>query len=227
MEQLGDVPFNLFDAGVVAMVLGSAIFAYARGFVHEVFSIVGWIGAFAATFYSFPYAQPYARQFIQTEILADLAVGTLILVFSLVMLSMLTRSISSKVKHSALNALDRALGFLFGLIRGAFIVVVAYIGFEFFVSQKDHPDWVRHARTMQLVGPAAEILIANLPEDYAIKQRKDPSARKKPGASKDVGSVVHSLITPTPKARNKKANDGYGVREREDMERLIGNTQQQ
>ena len=227
MEQLGDVPFNLFDAGVVAMVLGSAIFAYARGFVHEVFSIVGWIGAFAATFYSFPYAQPYARQFIQTEILADLAVGTLILVFSLVMLSMLTRSISSKVKHSALNALDRALGFLFGLIRGIFIVVVAYIGFEVFVSQKDQPDWVRHARTMQLVGPAAEILIANLPEDYAIKLRKDPGARKKPSAPKDAGTVIRGLITPTPKASNKKTNDGYGVRERQDMERLIGNTQQQ
>ena len=227
MEQLGDVPFNLFDAGVVAMVLGSAIFAYARGFVHEVFSIVGWIGAFAATFYSFPYAQPYARQFIQTEILADLAVGTLILVFSLVMLSLLTRSISSKVKHSALNALDRALGFLFGLIRGIFIVVVAYIGFEVFVSQKDQPDWVRHARTMQLVGPAAEILIANLPEDYAIKLRKDPGARKEPSAPKDAGTVIRGLITPTPKASNKKANDGYGVRERQDMERLIGNTQQQ
>ena len=227
MEQLGDVPINVFDAGVIVVLLGSAIFAYARGFVHEVFSIVGWIGAIVTTFYSFSYAQPYARHFIKTEILADLAAGTLIFVFSLVMLSILTRSISSKVKHSTLNALDRALGFLFGLIRGAFIVVVAYIGFEFFVSQKDHPDWVRHARTMQLVGPAAEILIANLPEDYAIKQRKDPSAREKPGASKDVGSVVHSLITPTPKARNKKANDGYGVREREDMERLIGNTQQQ
>ena len=227
MEQLGDVPFNLFDAGVVAMVLGSAIFAYARGFVHEVFSIVGWIGAFATTFYSFPYAQPYARQFIQTEILADLAVGTLILVFSLVMLSLLTRSISSKVRHSALNALDRALGFLFGLIRGIFIVVVAYIGFEVFVSQKDQPDWVRHARTMQLVGPAAEILIANLPEDYAIKLRKDPGARKEPSAPKDAGTVIRGLITPTPKASNKKGNDGYGVRERQDMERLIGNTQQQ
>jgi len=112
-------------------------------------------------------------------------------------------------------------------MRGAFIVVVAYIGFEVLVSQKDHPHWVRHARTMQLVGPAAEILIANLPEDYAIKRRKDPGARKKPGAPKDAGSVVRGLITPTPKASNKKANDGYGVRERQDMERLIGNTQQQ
>ena len=111
MEKLNDLPINLFDAGVLIVLLGSAIFAYARGFVHEVFSIVGWIGAIAATFYGFPFAQPYARQFIETEILADLTSGTLIFLFALVVLSTMTRSISSKVKDSALNALDRALDF--------------------------------------------------------------------------------------------------------------------
>ena len=227
MEQLGDVPINLFDAGVIAMLLGSAIFAYARGFVHEVFSIVGWIGAIAATLYCVPFVQPYARQFIKTEILADLATGTLIFLFALVVLSILTRSLSSKIKNSALNALDRALGFLFGLIRGALVIVIAYIGFELLVSQKDHPDWLRGARTMQLVGPAADLLIANLPDDYAIKRHPPQSAREKRDAPDDSNSMVRGLIAPTHKASNKKANEGYGFRERQDMERLIGNTQQQ
>lgn len=227
MEKLSNVPINLFDAGIIVVLLGSAIFAYVRGFAHEVFSIVGWIGAIAATFYSFPFAQPYARQFIKTEILADLAAGTLIFLFALVVLSIMTRSISRKVKDSALNALDRALGFLFGLLRGALIIVLAYIGFEVLVTQKDYPDWVRNARTMQLIGPAADLLIANLPEDYAIKRRKDPGMKNKLVAPKDAGAVVRDLITPTPKASEKKTNDGYGARERQDMERLIGNTQQQ
>ncbi len=227
MEQLDNVPINLFDAGVIAVLLGSAIFAYARGFVHEVFSIVGWVGAITSTFYGFPYVQPYARQLIETEILADLAAGILIFLFALVVLSILTRGISGKVKDSPLNALDRALGFLFGLVRGAFVVVVAYIGFEILVSQKDQPDWLRSARAMQLVGPAADLLIANLPDDYAIKRQKAPSASKKREEPSDTGSVVRGLITPTPKASDKKVNDGYGVRERQDMERLIGNTQQQ
>lgn len=228
MEQLGDFPINLFDAGVIVILLGSAIFAYARGFVHEIFSIVGWIGAIAATFYGFPHAQPYARQFIKTEILADLAVGTLIFLFSLVVLSILTRSISSRVKDSALNALDRALGFLFGLLRGALIVVVGYIGFELLVAKKDHPDWVLEARTMQLIEPGADLLIAHLPEDYAIKRRKGQEGlRKKAGELMDSQKVVRDLITPAPKSGETKPAEGYGKRERQDMERLIGNTQQQ
>ncbi len=227
MEKLSDVPINLFDAGIIVVLLGSAFFAYARGFVHEVFSIVGWIGAIAATFYGFSFAQPYARQFIKTEILADLAAGTLIFLFALVALSIMTRSISRKVKDSALNALDRALGFLFGLVRGALIIVVAHIGFEVLVAQKDYPHWMRSARTMQLIGPAADLLISNLPKDYAIKRRKDAGMKNKLIAPKDAGAVVRDLIAPTPKAIDKRTNEGYGARERQDMERLIGNTQQQ
>ena len=225
MEKLNDLPINLFDAGVLIVLLGSAIFAYARGFVHEVFSIVGWIGAIAATFYGFPFAQPYARQFIDTEILADLTSGTMIFLFALVVLSTMTRSISSKVKDSALNALDRALGFLFGLVRGALIVVVAYIGLEVLVLQKDYPDWVRSARTMQLIGPAADLLLESLPKDYAIKQYNQSGIKNKSIVPKDTRAVVRDLINPSPKASDKRTNDGYGTRERRDMERLIGNTQ--
>ena len=225
MEQLNDLPINLFDAGVLIVLLGSAIFAYARGFVHEVFSIVGWIGAIAATFYGFPFAQPYTRQFIDTEILADLTSGTLIFLFALVVLSTMTRSISSKVKDSALNALDRALGFLFGLVRSALIVVVAYIGLEILVLQKDSPDWMRSARTMQLIGPAADLLLESLPKDYAIKQYNQSGIKNKSIVPKDTRAVVRDLINPSPKASDKRTNDGYGTRERQDMERLIGNTQ--
>ena len=227
MEQQANFPINLLDAGVIVVLLGSAIFAYARGFVHEVFSIIGWVGAVAATFYGFPYAQPHARQLINTEILADLAAGTLIFLFALVVLSITTRSISSKVKDSALNALDRALGFLFGLVRGALIVVIVYIGFELLIPQKDHSAWVQNARAMQLVRPAAALLIANLPDDYAIKRRKDQGSASKIIAPEDASAVVRDLITPEPKASKKKVNDGYGIRERQDMERLIDNTQQQ
>ena len=231
MEQIGDFPVNLFDVGVVVVLLVSAVFAYARGFVHEIFSIAGWIGAAAATFYGFPYVQPYARQFITMEILADLAAGTLIFLFALVFLSIVTRSISSRVKDSALNALDRALGFLFGLLRGALIVVIAYIGFELLVPKKDQPEWVQSARAMQLIEPGADLLIAHLPEDYAIKRRKAAkdagSIKKKAGDLLDSGKVVRDLITPAPKAGDTKRSDGYDRKERHDMERLIGNTQQQ
>ena len=81
---------------------------------------------------------------------------------------------------------------------------------------------------MQLIEPGADLLIAHLPEDYAIKRRKGSTdAAKKPGAALDPQKVVRDLITPAPKAGDQKPTDGYRQGERQDMERLIGNTQQQ
>ena len=225
MEQVSNFPFNLFDAGVIILVIGSALFAYARGFVHEMCSIAGWVGAILATIYGFEYAQPYARQLINMSILADLAAGTLIFLCALVTLSIFTNNISSRIRDSALNSIDRALGFLFGLARGALIIVIVYIGIEFLVPHKRQPEWFQNARTIQLVKPAADFLISILPESYALKRHKKQTGSKKSKTQKEAGAIVRELITPVPNATKQKKHDGYGVGERQDMERLIRNTQ--
>ncbi len=69
------------------------------------------------------------------DIVADFGTGIVIFVLSLVILSLMSRRISKKVKESPLNAVDRSLGFLFGLLRGALIVCIAYIGLGMFYPQ--------------------------------------------------------------------------------------------
>ena len=76
MEDIGNLPVNVFDVGVIAVLLVSALLAYARGFVHEVLAVVGWIGAIVATFYGFPYLQPYARQLIPMDLVLALGSGS-------------------------------------------------------------------------------------------------------------------------------------------------------
>ena len=226
MEQFANLPFNLFDISVIIGLLFSAFLAYLRGFVQEILSIVGWITAIAATLYGFPYLQTPVRQIISVEILADLAAGLLLFLSSLVTVSLLTRKISNRVKDSLLNSLDRALGFLFGLARGAIIIVIAYIGFEFLMPKNKNFPWVDDARIITLIDPAADFLISILPEDYSIKRHKPPSSlnkRERPEGAKD---IVKSLINPEPSAKKKKSADGYGDIDRQNMERLIDNAQQ-
>ena len=142
MEEISNLPVNVLDVGVIAVLLISALFAYARGFVHEVFAVVGWIGAIFATFYGFPHLIPYGRQLIPIGLVADLATGLIIFIFTLVFLSVITRSVSRGVQKSALNALDRSLGFLFGLARGALIVVISYIGLELVIPENRQPSFI-------------------------------------------------------------------------------------
>ncbi len=230
LERLNDLPVNVFDIGVIAVLLVSALLAYARGFVHEVLSVAGWIGAILATFYGFPYLKPYARQIISIDLAADLAAGVVIFVVSLAALSVLSRSISRRVKDSALGALDRSLGFLFGLARGVLVVCIAYIGLELIIPRDDQPKWIAEARSMELVLPGADLLTSLIPETAgsavsdAVGDAKEKANEAVEEKAKD---AARELLSPPPKAPDDPDQGAYDPKERQDMERLIGTSQQQ
>ncbi|HJO74918.1 MAG TPA: CvpA family protein [Rhodospirillales bacterium] len=223
---------NALDIGVGILLLISAVFAYMRGLVHEVLSIAGWIGAIFATFYGFPIAQPFARQLTTINILADFAAGIIIFVVALVFLSLLTRRISKKVKDSALGAVDRSLGFLFGLARGALIVVVGYVGLGMVYPEDQQPKWVREARSMELIAPGAVALAALIPENLGAitgaggedADGKDAKKDKKPVGKR---KVTQDLVMPQPKSGNTEDPDGYGDKELQQMDRLHDNIKNQ
>ncbi len=220
---------NMVDIGIIAVLLISALLAYVRGLVHEVLSLAAWIGAIFATLYGFPYLQPHTRKLTTIDTIADFGAGVVIFVVSLVLLSLLTRRISKKVKDSALNVVDRPLGFLFGLLRGALIVCIAYIGLELVYSKDDQPEMVRQARALDLVEPGAKILTSLIPESFLTVGAPFGDDRKE-DTGKDQGTrrVVQDLLAPKPKSgensnaggTNGSADVGYGQKKRQEMDRL-------
>jgi len=214
MDALQDLPINVVDIGVLLVLLISAILAYARGFVHEVLSVGGWIGAIFATFYGFPYAKPIARKYISLDLAADLAAGTIIFIVTLVFLSLITRAISKSVQASALNVLDRSLGFLFGLARGAVLVCIAYIMLQIFIPEEDHPAMVRESRSIQLIKPGAALLKTLVPKHISGSTTTD--------TGKDIDA--DTLMSPVPKHKETKTKDGYNADQRKNLERLIDGT---
>ena len=54
------------------------------------------------------------------------------------------------ILDSRIGALDRTLGFLFGLTRGLLIIVVAFLFFDWLVQPKQQPDWVTKAKSLNV-----------------------------------------------------------------------------
>ncbi len=226
MDTLKDLPVNVVDLIVLAVLLVSAIFAYARGFIHEILSIGSWVGAIFATIYGFPHAQPYFRDLIPIQLGADLAAGVAIFVFTLFTLSMIIRFISSQIQQSSLNVLDRSLGFLFGLLRGAFIVCVVYLGVEFLMTPDEQPKWIREAKSMPLILRGADTLRGLIPDDLEGKLKDAaPSgfAKPLPSLPKSEGEALKRLLTPTPDESKTTPESAYGSKERATMDRAINN----
>ncbi len=225
MDNPSDLPIvNGLDIGIIVLLLLSGFLAYARGLVHEVLSVAGWIGAIFATIYGFPLLKPFARLVTEIDIVADFGAGVVIFVVSLILLSLVTRRISKKVKDSALNAVDRSLGFLFGLLRGALICVIAYIGLGMVYPDDDQPEWILQARSMELLRPGAAMLTNLIPENFTVGgDEKEAGGGEKEDQPQDRSNkrrVVQDLLAPKPKSKNGDDVLGYGQKERQQMEQL-------
>lgn len=160
---MSDLPINPTDLAVIGVLLVSGLMAFVRGFVKEVLAVAGWIGAILITVHLFPIVTPYARQYTDIQILADGATGIGIFVVSLVLLSFVSHFIAKRVRESAVSALDRSLGFVFGLARGAVLIAIAYLLLVWTVPHADQPQVIREARVIPLVEQTARWLIKLVP----------------------------------------------------------------
>lgn len=126
--------FTLVDGVVAVVTLLSAFLAYQRGLTREILAIGGWIVAALAAFYFAPMVEPLIRELpLVGEFLATSCVISMIASFALVVaavllvLAVFTPIFSSAILQSALGPVDRALGFLFGVVRGVVLIAVAYL----------------------------------------------------------------------------------------------------
>ena len=216
------------DILVIGALLISGAFGYSRGFVHEVLSIAGWVGATFATLHGTPLVKPFTTQFITDPFIAALMTGLLIFIGTLIILSMATRKISRGVKESAIGALDRALGFMFGLLRGALIVCLIWVGYEWTTPPDQQPEWVYQARTMPLIIQGSDILKALVPTDANAPNNSTPNAPKRDKMGmllKSGRSLLDKATNFKPKIPPDPGRNGYGRKERTEMDRLFETNQ--
>ena len=152
--------------GVALLVIGlSAILGVGRGFVAEGLGLAAWIGAAVAAFLGEPYLRPYVEGLIEPPWLLDAVLSGVIFLVVLVVLMLVIGAVASAVRRSSLSGLDRTLGLVFGVARGAAILVLAYVGAGLLVPQTDRwPAAVREAAGMPYVVQGAEAAVALLPE---------------------------------------------------------------
>jgi membrane protein required for colicin V production len=214
---MADFPINLVDVTVIAILAISGIFALVRGLVHELLAVGSWIGAAIATLYFFPRAQPVVRELITVPLVADIVAGVAIFLVVLIVLSIITHLIARRVRRSHLGALDRSLGMVFGLLRGAVLVCLAWLALSWTVPRDDYPTWLLEARSLPLIERGALALIDLVPPHLRPKggfQGMSPS-------SLGGASIFDTLINPTPKDAGPEEQPGYKDNQRQDMQQLI------
>jgi len=157
-----------FDYAVVTVLGLSVALAVFRGVVREITALAGWI---AALILSGLFAQDLARWLPTGLSLTLRAVVAYVVIFlGVLLLSGLIGLLLAKLFHAAgLGFTDRAVGALFGLVRGALIVFVGVM-LAGLTNLPKEPFW----RDAALSGPVETAVLAAkpaLPKDLAQRIR--------------------------------------------------------
>jgi membrane protein required for colicin V production len=152
------------DIVIAAVLLISGVLALFRGFVKESLTIIGWIGAIFITLYGYQLLAPLLADFIKESWIAEIVAAAGLFLVSLIILTILSHMISSRVQGSMLGHLDRALGFVFGLVRGLALVCLVYLGGTLVWDEDDLPEQIEEARTLPVVKAGADFLASLAPE---------------------------------------------------------------
>ena len=204
---------NFVDIVVLAVIALSTLLALGRGFVKEVLSIFGWIGAAIGTFAIFfyvPQVRAFANQQIAEPLLADIAAAVSLFVILLIVLGFFNHAIASRVHASSLGPLDKSLGLVFGLVRGVVLVALAYMAMtDWLLPQKaQRPEAVNQARTEPYVAMAADFIKELVPQD--IKDRASAildESSKAVEQGQDLNDTIQKL---SPKPNTPPAGESPG-----------------
>ncbi|MBC7801324.1 MAG: CvpA family protein [Gemmatimonadaceae bacterium] len=170
---------NWVDLAVLGVVLVSGLLAVLRGMVREVLGIAAWVAAAlaASPYGAFPYVAPWVRQQFSDDSVADAVAFGGVFLIVLVVLSLIVGRLSNAVQGSALGGLDRTLGLVFGLGRGAALLVVAYILAGIVLAIEQWPAPVLEARSLPYIHQGAVWTAAQLPPLYRPAVARPPAGR--------------------------------------------------
>ena len=168
---------NLVDLLVLAILGVSALLGLSRGLVREMLGLGSWVLAGYLAFRFGPEVQPMMRQAVGDPDLADPAAYVLVFVVVLIGLSLLANLVGRIVRVSALGGLDRTLGLVFGLGRGALLLVAAYIPLALMLPPNRWPEPVLRARTLPFIYDGAVWAAGKLPPLYRPRVAPPPDGR--------------------------------------------------
>ena len=220
----------IIDVLVLAVLLISILIAFFRGFIREVLTIFGLVGACFAAYIFAPMLEPVLSNFfvspnteevgkflsvIPYPLLAKLlAYGGVFIVFMIV-LSLLSHFLSSGAEKIGLGSIDRVLGAIFGLARGLLLVGLLYLPFFYILDDAQKENWFGSTMTH----PYLEMTAKGI--DHFIPKGAEEKVEE---VKEEAPSNIERLIRGAQPDRGDEADDetpAYDKDKREEMDQLF------
>lgn len=131
---------NWIDYAILGVILLSAVISIIRGFVKEAISLAIWFSAFFIASQFYADLAIYLTQLDDVMIRNGVAIAILF-VSTLVIGGLVNYLISQLVQFTGLTGTDRALGLVFGALRGMLIVSALLFFLDTFTPMSSSKWW--------------------------------------------------------------------------------------
>jgi membrane protein required for colicin V production len=181
------------DLVVLAILAVSALLAFMRGLVREVLGLAAWVGAIFVGYWALPQTRPRFEHWLGVSPWVAPIAFAVVFIVSLILLLLVSRWISALVRASPIGGLDRTLGLVFGLLRGAALAIIAYIGAGMVVPVVRWPEPVLQSESVWPVYLGARWVVDQLPAEIR------PGEVSAPPRGRDTAAA--DLLQATPQGR--------------------------
>lgn len=156
-----------FDYAVIAIIALSAVVGWWRGFMYELFSLIGWLAAYVVARTFTEQALPYVPEAVGAAHMRSAAAFAALFIATLIAGALVAWFLARLAKFAGLSGMDGKFGAIFGMLRGM-CIVIALVWLGGLTDLPQLPFW-RNALTSKPIQQAALYAKDYLPQDAANK----------------------------------------------------------
>lgn len=235
--------FNALDYTVIGILLLSGIMALMRGFVREVLSLGAWAASYFVAAKYYPLLEPTIHHYLKNQTAVTAIAATCVFFLTLIILTIISVSIASLIKGTALTSIDRSLGFLFGLLRGGLVVCLIYLAATSILwpnldkpvaattteaqdktkeqERSMAPDFLLDAKTRPALAYGAHFLKAFIPQSEIDKITKESLDQRAAAQRMIDQETLDALSVPKPASGKEDQPPTYDDKNRSGLDQLI------
>ena len=220
---MNDLPVTVTDLVILGVVFISGFLAYYRGAMREFLFLATWGGAALATVYLYDHSLPLVADWLGNDpLIAAIANAAALFVVTLACLSLASSLVMRRSRTSGLDMLDRSVGFVFGLLRGALVVCLVFLVYGLLSPAGERPGWIEEARLTPIIDQGSLLLIDLAPEAWDL-DREDFLIRTRNAAADEALRSYSDLIDPEAPGEDDDAasEEGYDEADRSALESII------
>ncbi|MEC7441755.1 MAG: CvpA family protein [Pseudomonadota bacterium] len=154
---------NPTDLAILIIIFCFGFFSLFRGFIKELFSIIGWIFAVLVAIYFTPFVLSKVQVVLPSFSLSPLIAGVLIALVVYILFRILGGLFQKRLGKANISAVNRSLGFLLGLAKGFALVCITIFITKAFLNEAEYPNWLRTSKSLPLIESTTMFAASQLP----------------------------------------------------------------